>query len=69
MNNVPYMIGKDTDQITPNDIMFNVNCDLEGNLKHPIVRYKKWIIIDKQPIRLDHNRLEYIKIFSKPAIL
>jgi hypothetical protein len=59
----------DADTIHVNDLLFNVDCEVNGALKQPILRTKKWIIIEKQPIRLDNNKLEYIKLFAKPAIL
>jgi hypothetical protein len=60
---------QETDILRVNDWIFNIDCEIDGSLKHPITRRKKWIMNDKQPIRLDNNKLEYIKLFAKPAIL
>jgi hypothetical protein len=59
----------ETDIIRANDIVFNVESGYNGELVHPIKRVKKWIINDRQPIRLDHNKFEYLKLYAKPAIL
>jgi hypothetical protein len=52
-----------------NDWIFFIEEDINGNIKKPIVRIKKWIIIDVQRLRLDSNKLEYVKLYAKPVIL
>lgn len=52
-----------------NDWLFFMAEDIEGNIVKPIVRTKKWIVIDVQQLRLDSNRLEYVKLYAKPVIL
>lgn len=52
-----------------NDLILFIQEDINGNIIKPIVRTKKWIIVDKQPIRLDSNKLEYVKLYAKPTIL
>lgn len=52
-----------------NDWIFFIAEDINGNILKPIVRIKKWIVIDVQQLRLDSNKLEYVKLYAKPVIL
>ena len=52
-----------------NDWIFFMAEDISGNILKPIVRTKKWIVIDVQQLRLDSNKLEYVKLYAKPVIL
>lgn len=55
--------------ISINDWLFFLKSDVNGRLIQPLVRSKKWLINDIQPIKLDSNRLEYIKVYVKPSII
>lgn len=58
------------EKIKVNDWLFDIRSNKEGNIKLPIERYRKWIVNDiPTPMRLDSNKVEFIKVYSKPAIL
>jgi hypothetical protein len=71
MNVLTVYFHTDIDLTTlyPNDLIFFIDCDKNGIIKHPIKRTKKWIINDVAPFRLDSSKLEFIRVFAKPAII
>lgn len=60
---------EDMSKIYVNDIIFIPDSYPNGKLKQPILRTKKYIINDVAKLRLDHNKLEFIRVFAKPVIL
>lgn len=61
--------GPDWDKVKPNDVFFNIRADMDGNIKLPIEKYRKWLVIDAFDIRLDSNKVEFVKVFAKPSVI
>lgn len=56
-------------QFKKNDIVYNIERDLEGNIRNPIVRLEKWLVIDNNTLRLDTGKVEFIKLYIKPNVV
>lgn len=57
------------DNTRVNDWIFFLKENVNGSIVKPLLRTKKWIVVDVQQLRLDKNKLEYIKLYAKPVIL
>jgi hypothetical protein len=51
--------------INSNDKIAEINLDIEGNIVQPIKRTQIWQFTSVVPLRSDHARLEFIKIFAR----
>lgn len=62
-------VDENWQKIKPNDTFYNIRADKYGKVELPIVRYRKWVVTDAFDMRLDSNKIEFMKIFAKPAII
>ena len=58
---------KNVEKIRIDDKIYLIDFHKDGRIKLPLVRRQKWDVIDRYHIRLDSNKLEFVKIFAKPA--
>ncbi len=49
--------------ITDYDKIIEINLGIDGNIQYPIKRVNIWRINELVPLRLDHGRLEFYKVF------
>jgi hypothetical protein len=56
-------------KVKVNDWCFNLTGNKETGLQLPIRRERKWVINDLYQIRLDSNKVEFLKVYAKPAII
>jgi hypothetical protein len=68
--NVLYFEVSDiSENIRINDEVFEVKTHTNGTLYDPIIRTKKWTVIDPYKFSLDTGKREFVKVFAKPSIV
>lgn len=56
-------------KIAVNDIMFLIKANTEGQIELPVTKIKKWRVVDSYQMRLDNNKLEYIKVYARLLVI
>lgn len=58
-----------TAELNVNDLVYQLKAYKDGRLYNPLIRTRKWIITDKYDMHLDNNKLEFFKLYTKPAVV
>ena len=56
-------------RIHAGDIIFQLEADVDGSLIDPLIRTQKWLVNDVYTLRLDNNKLEFLKVFAKAIVV
>lgn len=65
-----FLLANETTKfIYPNDWFFEIDRNLNGTIKMPITRRRRFIIKEVQRFYLDDSKMEYIRIFATPTTL
>lgn len=55
--------------ITEGDLLFDVECLVDGQIINPIKRRRKWIVVDPYDLQTDFNKTDFVKIHAKPLMV
>jgi len=55
-----------SDKLFLNDLIYQLKTNLDGTLVDPLVRIRKWDVIDSYELNLDNGKREFIKVYCKP---
>lgn len=48
------------------DLLFHLESTLDGKIINPIIRKRKWLIVDCYDIQADNNKTDFVKLHAQP---
>lgn len=63
------LANENTNLIYQNDWFFEIDKNLDGTIKIPIMRRRRMIVKQVQRYNLDSDKLEYVRVFATPSLV
>ena len=52
--------------IREGDLLYDLECTIDGRLMNPVVRRRKWLVVDPYSLQTENNKTDFVKIHAKP---
>jgi len=52
--------------ILEGDLIFDIRSTVNGRVKNPVIRERKWVVVDAYNLQTEDNKTDFVKIHAKP---